>query len=134
MAGIYGLGATLQVDSTAGAATTIIELENIGEMNFTADDIDVSSHASRIKQYLKGQVELGEIPFTGNYLSSQGPSLYSHLASGTSTGTQTLTVPGGPTLTVSGYLKAFGFGVPQDGKVSLSGAVKLSGHSITLST
>ncbi len=137
MAGIYGLGATLSVDSTAGAATVLVELTNVGDLAMTADDIDVTSHANRIKQYLKGQVELGEIPFTGNYMTAQAPALYAHLASGTSTGTQTLTFPTstGGTVTVegSGYLKAFGFGVPMDGKVSITGAVKLSGHAFSIS-
>lgn len=134
MAGVYGLGATLTITSTGSTNDTLVELTNIGDLNMTADDIDISSHAARIKQYLKGQVELGEIPFTGNYMVAQGPSLYDHLASGSSTDTQTLSVPGALTLAVSGYLKAFGFGVPHDGKVSLSGAVKLSGHSVSLSS
>ncbi len=136
MAGTYGLGATLSVNSTH-AATLLVELTNIGDLSLTADDIDVTSHNERIKQYLKGQVELGEIPFSGNFLSSQAPALYNHLISASSTNEQTLEFPGSTggdvTVAASGYLKNLGFGVPMDGKVSLTGAIKLSGHAFTIS-
>ena len=129
MAGNYGLGAKIIIDndSTDDESITLIEIENIGEVNMTADDIDVSSHASRIKQYLKGQVELGEVPFTGNYLTTQGPDIYDFLVDSNSTETQTIVVPGHFRMTFPGYVTGFGFSVPQDGKVSMSGAIKIGG-------
>ncbi len=132
MAGTYGLGAELSVNSSHGP-TVLVELTNIGDLSLTADDIDVTSHNERIKQYLKGQVELGEIPFTGNFMTTQATALYNHLISASSTREQTLTFDV-ITVTASGYLKAFGFGVPMDGKVSLTGAVKLSGHAFDISS
>ncbi len=133
MAGIYGLGAKLVIDSTA-AETTITELTNIGEVNMTADDIDISSHSSRIKSYLKGLIDMGEVPFTGNYLSAQGPLIMAHLVSGGSTQTQSIIVPGKMKMTFPGYLKAFSFGVPHDGKVAMSGTLKVSGLSTLSAT
>lgn len=126
MAGNYGLGAKLIVadDSTT---ITFIEITNLGDINMTADDIDVSSHASRIKTYIKGQVELGEVPFTGNYLTTQGPDILDFLTDANSTETQTIVVPDKFRMTFPGYVKGFGFGVPHDGKVSMSGAIKIAG-------
>ena len=129
MAGIYGLGAKLVIASTA-AATTLTELTNIGEISMTADDIDVSSHVSRIKSYLKGMVEMGDVPFEGNYRTTQGPALLAHLVSKGSTYTQSIYVPGKFKMTFPGYLKGFSFGVPHDGKVSMSGTLKVAGLAI----
>lgn len=129
MAGEYGLGAKIVVngESTTTTDVSLIHLTNIGDLNMTADDIDVSSHNARIKQYLKGQVEMGEVPFTGNYLSSEGPDILEFLTDGASDEEQQVVVPGQFRMTFPGYVKAFGFGVPHDGKVSLSGAIKIAG-------
>ena len=129
MAGIHGLGAKLVIDSGAGA-TTVTELTNIGEITMSADDIDVSSLADRFKQYVKGLIEPGEAAFTGNYMSSQGPDLLAHLASDATTETQTIIVPGHFKMTFPGYMKSFGFGIPYDGKISMSGTLKISGLAI----
>ena len=132
MAGIHGLGAKLVIDSTE-AASTITELTNIGEITMSADDIDVSSLADRFKQYVKGLIEPGEAAFTGNYDVDDGPKLLAHLASAGTTQTQQIVVPGHFKMTFPGYLKGFGFGIPYDGKVSMSGTLKISGLA-TLST
>ena len=137
MAGIYGLGAKLVITSlSASSASTeqsLVELTNIGEISMSADDIDVSSHASRIKQYLKGMVEMGEVPFEGNYQVEQGPKIVEYLISNHSTLEQTIVVPGKFKMVFPGYIKGFSFGVPHDGKVSMGGALKIGGLP-TLST
>ena len=132
MAGLHGLGAKLSIDSTA-TATTITELTNIGELNFTAADIDTSSHAARVRTFLKGLIDMGEVPFTGNYRTTQGPSILAHLVSGGSTYEQSIIVPGYYKMTFPGYIKGFGFGIPHDDKVSMSGTLKVAGTA-TLST
>ena len=132
MAGIYGLGAKLALASTA-TGTTVTELTNIGEVNMTAEDIDVSSHSARVKTFLKGLVDMGEVPFAGNYRTTQGPAILAHLVSGASTQTQSIFVPGKFKMTFPGYVKGFSFGVPHDGKVSMSGSLKVAGAA-TLST
>ena len=132
MAGIYGLGAKLIIASTE-AATTITELSNIGEISMSADDIDVSSHASRVKTYIKGLIDMGTVPFTGNYKSTQGPAIMAHLVSSGSTYSQSIIIPGKFKMTFPGYLNSFSFGVPHDNKVTMSGAIKVAGLA-TLST
>ena len=131
MAGIHGLGAKLVITAitTAGASTsaTLVEITNIGEINMTAVDIDVSSHASRVKTYLKGLIDVGEVPFTGNYKVADGPVVLRYLTNAGSTGQHRIIVPGKFLMTFPGYVKAFGFGVPHDDKVSMSGAIKMSG-------
>lgn len=130
--GIYGLGAKLSVNSTE-TATTVTELTMIGDVSMSADDIDLSSHSSRIRSFAKGLVDGGEVPFEGNYKTTQGPDLMAHLVSGGSTESQAIYVPGKFKMTFPGYLKSFSFGVPHDGKVSMSGTIKVSGTA-TLST
>ena len=132
MAGIHGLGAKLVIASTA-ADTTVTELTNIGEVTMSADDIDVSSFANRVKQYVKGLIEPGEVAFEGNYQVAQGPLLFTHLTSKGTTQTQTIIVPDHFKVTFPGYLKGFSFGIPYDGKVSMNGVLKVGGTA-TLST
>ena len=133
MAGIHGLGAELVLASftSSGGSTdhTIVELTNIGEITMSADDIDVSSLADRFKQYTKGLIEPGEVAFTGNYMSTDGPKVLEYLASDATTAEaiQRINVPGHFTMTFPGYVKGFGFGIPYDGKVSMSGSIKISG-------
>ncbi len=145
MAGLYGLGAKLvlkslnSVYSTStgwsypSTTATLVNITNIGEVNMTADDIDISTHESRVKFFLKGLVDMGEVPFTGNYLSSEGPVVKKHLtnagdpAGGGSTEEQVIIVPGKFRMTFPGYVKAVSFGIPHDGKVSMNGALKVSG-------
>ncbi len=128
MAGQYGLRARILLHSTVAASTEelIVELTNIGDLSMTADDIDVTSHNNRIKQYLKGQVELGEVPFSGNFLSSQADDLLEHLTAEHTTQYQRVVVPGQLMVRFPGYLKAYGFGVPMDGKVGMTGAIKIT--------
>ena len=133
MAGIHGLGAKLILASTA-AATTITELTNIGEISMTAADIDVSSHATRVKTYLKGLIDMGEVPFTGNYQIVQGPAIMAHLVSKASTSTQSIVVPGKFKITFPGYLKGFSFGVSHENKVGMSGSIKISGLATLLTS
>jgi len=132
LAGIHGLGAKLIINSTE-PTTTVTELTNIGEISMTADDIDVSSFANRIKQYVKGLIEPGEAAFEGNYQVEQGPELVAHLVSKGTTQTQTIVVPGKFKMTFPGYLKQFSFGIPYEGKVSMNGIIKIGGTA-SLST
>ena len=139
MAGIHGLGAKLVISSitTSEASTsyTLVELTNIGEVTMSADDIDVSSFADRFKQYAKGLIEPGEVAFEGNYQTTDGPKVLEYLASDATTEQQEIIVPDHFKMTFPGYLKAFSFGIPYDGKISLNGAIKISGlATLTTST
>ena len=140
MSGIYGLGAKLVISSLtsvystdtetwsySSTSATLVEITNIGEISMSADDIDVSSHASRIKSYVKGLVEMGEVPFTGNYKTTDGPVIQKYLTNLGSTETQQIIVPGKFKMTFPGYVKAFGFSIPHDNKVTMSGAIKVAG-------
>lgn len=138
--GIYGLGARLVMASLSAATSgstsqTVVELTNIGDVSMSADDIDISSHSARTRSFLKGLVDMGEVPFEGNYKTTQGPKIKEYLASRHSTLTQTIAVPGKFKMTFPGYIKGFAFGIPHDGKVSMSGSIKIGGSaSLTTST
>jgi hypothetical protein len=138
MAGLHGLGAKLTVtalttiwSTAAGAYLStshdLIELTNIGEVNMTADDIDVSSFANRVKQYVKGLIEPGEASFEGNFLTTDAPKVKTYLESQGSTYQQRITVPGKFLVTFPGYVRAFSFGIPYDGKISMNGGIKIAG-------
>ena len=138
MSGIYGLGAklvatalTTHYSTAAGAylstSYTLVEITNIGETNMTAADIDVSSHAGRVRSFLKGLIDMGEVPFTGNYQVAVGPKVTEYLTNSASTQEQRVIVPGHFLMTFPGYVKGFGFGIPHDDKISMSGVIKISG-------
>ncbi len=124
------------LNSTVAASTEelIVELTNVGDLAMTADDIDVTSHNNRIKQYLKGQVELGEVPFVGNFLTTQAQDLLEHMTSEHTTQYQDVVVPGQFIVRFPGYLKAYGFGVPMDGKVAMTGALKITNELFLIET
>lgn len=66
-----GHGTLLQVESdTPGQYDTIARLTTIGELQASADDVDISNHdqAAAVREFIRGMTDPGEITGTGIWI------------------------------------------------------------------
>jgi len=128
-------------NATAGAGTTISwngttvnEVTSIGDLDTSADDIEVTDYQSTdgYKEYIQGLKDGGELEIEGNfYPSDTGQSnLISDFNAGT-TREVIITLPGSiGTWTFDAYVKGFATQVPLDGKVGFSATLKITGKPV----
>ena len=127
--GYLGNGATLQISSS-----TLTELTSIGIPSLSADDLDVTTHndTDRIRNFIKGLIDAGEIPFEG-YINYTDYAAVFALAITTSCYTTTITIPTAPSVTkfeAWGYVKGLEAEAPFDDIMPFSGSLKVSGKPI----
>lgn len=127
--GTFGNGAALGM-----GGTTISELTSIGLPGFSSDDIDVTTHndTDKIRQYVKGLTDPGEISFEGNMNYTDYSNAFIQAVT-TSMFTATITIPTTPSVTVlqfQAYVKGLEGTAPHDDKVEMSGTLKVSGMPI----
>lgn len=127
--GTFGNGATLNL-----GGNTISELTNIGLPGMSADDIDITTHndADRVRQFIKGLIDPGEIAIEGNMLYTDYANLYASMTT-TSLESITVTLPTSPSVTkfeANGYLKGLEGSSPHDEKIDMSGSLKISGKPV----
>lgn len=124
--GTFGNGAALGLGTA-----TISELISIGLPGFSSNDIDVTTHndSDKIRQFIKGLTDPGEIAFEGNMNYTDYSNVYIY-ATTTTAFTATITVPTTPSVTLlqfQAYVKGLEAAAPHDEKVSMSGTLKVSG-------
>jgi uncharacterized glyoxalase superfamily protein PhnB len=127
MAGTFGLGSTFKLGTT-----TITELTSISGPNFSADDIDVTTHANTntFKSFIKGLTDAGEITIEGNMIYTDYNTVYASAIT-TSLYSATITIPTSPSVTqwvANVYCKGFEIEMPFDDKVSFTGTFKIDGR------
>ena len=127
--GTFGNGSTFVIGSA-----TVSELTGIGLPGLSADDIDITTHndSDRVRQFIKGLIDPGEISLEGNMLYTDYATLYAEMMT-TSLASITITLPTSPSVTKfegNGYLKSLEGNSPHDEKIEMSGAVKLSGKPV----
>lgn len=68
MAGVFGYGTQL----IKGAATLVCDLTNIGGLQLSADEIDVTTHCSAdgYREFVQGLRDAGSFSIEGNFLTS----------------------------------------------------------------
>ncbi len=110
--------------------TEIVNLTQIGDLSLEADDIDVSDHDNRFREYVKGLIEAGEIPFEGHIKSVSNAQEIFDALKATDNKEVKVVIPTDPpyAFVVQGYVKTFGFGAPHDDKIPMTGAIKCSGE------
>jgi predicted secreted protein len=128
-------------NATAGAGTTISwngttvnEVTSIGDLDTSADDIEVTDYQSTdgYKEYIQGLKDGGEVEVEGNfYPSDTGQSnLISDYNAGTSR-EAIITLPGSiGTWTFDAYVKGFATQTPIDGKVGFTATLKVTGKPV----
>ena len=128
-AGVFGNGSTFQLGSN-----TVSELTSIGLPGMSADDIDITTHndPDRVRQFIKGLIDPGEIAIEGNMDYTEYGYLYASMTT-TSLESITITLPTSPSVTkfeANGYLKSLEGSSPHDEKIDMSGSVKISGKPV----
>lgn len=123
------VGTTLSWNST-----TVNELTSIGDLDTSADDIEVTDYQATdgYKEFIQGLKDGGELEIEGNfYPSDTGQSnLISDFNAGT-TQEVVITLPGSiGAWTFDAYVKAFATQVPLDGKVGFSATLKITGKPV----
>jgi hypothetical protein len=129
-----GQGTLLQHSTDGVSYTTIAKLTEIGEVGIgEGDDIDTTNHQSPdgFREFARGLVNAGEIPFTGNW---EGAASQQLPATGISSGPTTdldyfkVVFPDNlGTWTGRGYWKTFAINPQLDDTMEFSGSVKVSG-------
>lgn len=126
MAGTFANGASFLIGTT-----TVTELTNISGPNFSADDIDVTTHNSSdyFREFVKGLTDAGEISVEGNMNYTDYNEIY---AAATTLSLQSLTInlPTSPSVTqwiANGYIKGFETEAPHDDKIGFSATAKVTG-------
>jgi predicted secreted protein len=127
--GTFGNGSTFKLGSN-----TITELTGIGLPGMSADDIDITTHndSDRVRQFIKGLIDPGEIAIEGNVLYTDYANLYASMTT-TSLESITITLPTSPSTTTfeaNGYLKSLEGNSPHDEKIDMSGSIKISGKPV----
>jgi hypothetical protein len=129
MAGVFGNGAVFKIGTT-----TVSEITNVSGPNFSADDIDVTSHnnSTKFREFVKGLTDAGEITIEGNMDYTDYNTVY---ATAITTSLQSLSVnlPTSPSATqwlANGYCKSFEVEAPHDDKISFTAGFKVTGKPL----
>ena len=127
MAG-YSAFKTLLTLGTTSTAQAIGELTNISGPGITADTIDVTSHNSTdaFREYVSGLLDGGEVSFEGNLMTaSAANTIITELVARAST-TCCVIFPTGAAWEFEGIVTAFETDAPHDGKMGMSGTIKVT--------
>ena len=128
--GVAAKGTQLEWNTVA-----LVELTSITGPGESMDPIDLTSHdsASSFKEFCAGLRDGGEISFEGNFIKGDaGGQIAAHtdFQNGQVRG-WIIKHPdwgaGVPQMSGNGYLTAFSIDYPFDGKITLSGTIKVTG-------
>lgn len=124
-------------ESATGATFTwnsvlIDEVNAIGDLDLTSDDIDVTHYGSddEYKEYIAGMKDGGEVTITGNLISGDSgqASLITDFNSGAKqTGLITLPNTDASTWSFTAYVKSFKHMMPINDKLGFEAVLKISG-------
>lgn len=111
-----------------------IEITSISGPSESMDTIDLTNHdsPSGFREFVAGIHDGGEITIEGNFISGDTPGQIVMHTDFQATTVQAWEIrfPGyasGPVITGNGYLTAFSWDFPFDGKISFSATIKVTG-------
>ena len=129
-----GYGTLLQHSTDGASYTTIAKLDSIGAISIgDADDIDTTNHdsANGHREFIRGLVDAGEIPFAGNWeAAASQQTVVTRLQTGPTSTLDYLKVvfPNSlGTWIARGYFKSMEIDPQFDDKIQFSGVYKVSG-------
>jgi predicted secreted protein len=132
--GISGFGSNLNWDTV-----DIAELTNISGPSQSADTIDLTSHDSSdaYREFVAGLRDGGEISFEGNLITTDSTgqiAMHTDFQAG-STKAWSITFPSSlGSMAGNGIVTAFELSYPAEGKISISGTIKVTGKpTLTIS-
>ena len=128
-------------NANAAAGTTISwnsnsigEVTEIGDLDTSADDIEVTDYGSTdgYKEYIQGLKDGGELEVSGNfYPTDTGQSALISDINGGTVRTAVITLPNSVgTWTFSAYVKGFTTSTPIDGQVQFTATLKITGKPV----
>lgn len=116
----------------------VVEMTSISGPSQSADTIDVTNHdsADQFREFLAGLRDGGEVTFEGNFIQGDTDgqiAMHTDFQAGTKR-TWTIQMPGwvasAPQFSGEGFLTAFSVDFPFDGKISVSGTIKVTGKPV----
>jgi len=126
MAGRSAYGTYLTI-----SGSTVAGLTGISGPSVSADTIDVTAHdsADAYREFVAGLIDGGEISFEGNLISAAAGNVVMNAINARTTTACTIVFPGAgtPTWTFVGIPTAFETDGPHDGKIGISGSIKVTG-------
>ena len=132
--GYAAFGAQLVWDSA-----DILELTSLSGPTESAETIDMTSHDSSdtYREFIAGLRDGGELSFEGNFIPSDSTgqiAMHTDFQSG-STKTWSITFPSSlGSMAGNGIVTAFELSYPAEGKISISGTIKVTGKpTLTIS-
>lgn len=126
MAGTFANGTIFKLGTN-----TVSENVSISMPNFSADDIDVTTHnnTTKFREFIKGLTDAGEITIEGNMNYTDYDIIYQS-ATTTSLYSATITLPTAPSNTqwlANVYCNSFESDSPHDDKIGFSAGFKITG-------
>lgn len=130
-------GTTLSYKNGTSGSTTIGKLTSIGEINQTADEVDITTLESTgaYREYLQGYKDAGTLDVSGLYApGDSSQQAFNTLYLSGETVEWTITFPDKSTLTFEGFVSGVNYGpIEVDGVPGFGGTIRLTGP-VTAST
>ena len=124
-------GTTLSYTGTSSGAVTIGKLTSIGQINQTADEIDITTLDSTgaYREYLQGFKDAGSLEVTGLYApGDSSQQSFNTLYQSGETVSWMITFPDRSTLTFDGFVSGVNYGpIEVDGVPGFGGTIRLTG-------
>jgi len=116
-------------------AVAVVEVNTVGDIDLTADDIEVTHYTSDdgYKEYIQGLRDGGEVTVEGNFVPTDAgqASLITDFEAGTKrTAVVTLPNAAASTWTFTAYVKGFTQSSPIGDKLGFVATLKISGKPI----
>jgi predicted secreted protein len=129
----FSQGAILKVGTTV--LNTVSEITSITPFEFTADEIDVTTHGSadRYREYIQGLRDGGSISIEGYFTTASAANLITLFQSTATALTATVDLPTSPSVTrftSSVIVTAFSTEAPLDGVIGYSATFKITGKPL----
>lgn len=126
----FSQGAILKVGITA--VSTVSEIISITPFEYSADEVEITTHgsASKYREFIQGLRDAGSITVEGYYNTASAASVVSLFETTYSAMTATIDFPTSPSVTrftATVFVTAFSSDAPLDGVIGYSASFKITG-------
>lgn len=129
---IIGIGTTISYKKNGASTSPVVigSLTSIGEINPTADEVDVTTLDSTggYREFVPGFKDSGEIALTGFHKDDAGQKAARAAFNNGESGEFVLTFPDDTTFTFDGFFKGYTVGsVEVDGAIGFGATIRVTG-------
>lgn len=132
MAGKWAKGTIFSV-MVGAVDTPIASLTNIGGLDLSAEEIDISAHDSEddYKEFIQGFKDGGSVSLEGNFTNVASQVALKTLFDAGTVTEMSITFPGTiGSWTFDGFVSAIGTSAPMSDKIGFSASVKVTGKPV----